>query len=251
MGLVQNPRQGLERSNHSSPITHTPCFIRSRSSVMKAVSTVGWRHDRTDMDGARFYLQDQTGKVLITSSGRNTICRRANLESWMDRHPGASLALAAGTAATDQELLQYIETAGVHRACRQVETGSRASDRSTIRTRAGTVSAAGDCPRHTDGGVGGANVRGNVRRIDRKLMAVARLADPVKSSRGRSFCSRFGRPARCLSRRNQSRYRRLGFPGFGSSGFGSATGSSAAVPLSLARIARFCPGRNTMSPEPA
>ena len=53
-----------------SPITHTPCcFYQVKIEHYKSDIRGGGSgtHYRTDMDGARFYLQDQSGKVLIDS----------------------------------------------------------------------------------------------------------------------------------------------------------------------------------------
>jgi hypothetical protein len=71
MGLVHVNGKAIGEQPIPSPVSHTPCFFykvdierwehRGKSS--------GWRHYKTDTDGAKFYLQDPSGKVLVDAHG--------------------------------------------------------------------------------------------------------------------------------------------------------------------------------------
>ena len=72
---------------------------------------------RTDMDGAKFYVQDQTGKVLVDSY---------SAEYDLPESPprivdSAHVAPLMGTGASDQELLQYVEQAGANQMRPEME----------------------------------------------------------------------------------------------------------------------------------
>ena len=111
MGLVQVRGQALTDQLIPSPITRTPCcFYQVKIEHYESGEHGGWKHYRTDMDGAKFYVQDQTGKVLVDSY---------SAEYDLPESPprvvdGAHIAPLMGTGASDQELLQYVQTAGVH-----------------------------------------------------------------------------------------------------------------------------------------
>ena len=69
------------------------------------------------MDGAKFYVQDQTGKVLVDSY---------SAEYDLPESPprivdGAHVAPLMGAGASDQELLQYVQRAGVHQLAGKME----------------------------------------------------------------------------------------------------------------------------------
>src|SRR6476659_1365828 len=118
MGLVQIRGQALADQLIPSPITHTPCcFYQVKIERYETGEHGGWKHYRTDMDGAKFYLQDQTGKVLVDSYSAEYDL----LESPPRIVDGAHIAPLMGTGASDQELLQYVQRAGVNRLAGTVE----------------------------------------------------------------------------------------------------------------------------------
>jgi hypothetical protein len=126
MGLVQV--RGAALSDHviPSPITHTPCcFYQVKIERRESGEQGRWKHYRTDMDGVKFYLQDQTGKVLINSYSaeydlRESLPRIVDT-SQLSANVSANLAVTTGTGASDQELLQYIKTAGVQQFADKIE----------------------------------------------------------------------------------------------------------------------------------
>ena len=112
MGLAHIRGKALSDKLIASPITHTQCcFYQVRIERWKSDSHGGnWEHCRTDNDGAKFYLQDDTGKVLVDSYSAEY-----DLPGSPPRVVDSNrLGAAAGTGATDQELLQYVERAGIH-----------------------------------------------------------------------------------------------------------------------------------------
>ncbi len=118
MGLVQIRGQALADQLIPSPITHTPCcFYQVKIERYETGEHGGWKHYRTDMDGARFYLQDQTGKVLVDSY---------SAEYDLPESPprvvdGAHIAPLMGTGASDEELLQYVHRAGANLLAAKME----------------------------------------------------------------------------------------------------------------------------------
>lgn len=67
MGLVHIHGKAQGEKLVNSPITQTPCYfykvdVETYESDFRGSS---WRHSRTDKNGARFYLEDATGNVLI------------------------------------------------------------------------------------------------------------------------------------------------------------------------------------------
>jgi hypothetical protein len=118
MGLVQVRGQALADQLIPSPVTHTPCcFYQVKIERYETGEHGGWKHYRTDMDGAKFYLQDQTGKVLVDS-----YAAEYDLPETPPRVvDGAHIAPLMGTGASDQELLQYVQRAGVNRIAGTVE----------------------------------------------------------------------------------------------------------------------------------
>ena len=118
MGLVQVRGQALTDQLIPSPITHTPCcFYQIKIERYETGEHGGWKHHRTDMDGAKFYIQDKTGKVLVDSY---------SAEYDLPESPprivdGAHIAPLMGTGASDQELLQYVQRAGVNQLAGKME----------------------------------------------------------------------------------------------------------------------------------
>lgn len=118
MGLVQVRGEALSDQLIPSPITHTPCcFYQVKVERYETGEHGGWKHYRTDMDGAKFYLQDQTGKVLIDSYSAEYDLR----ESPLRIVDGGHIAPLIGTGVSDQELLQYVEKAGTNHLAATME----------------------------------------------------------------------------------------------------------------------------------
>jgi hypothetical protein len=118
MGLVQVRGQALADQLIPSPITHTPCcFYQVKIERYETGEHGGWKNYRTDMDGAKFYLQDQTGKVLVDSYSAEYDLP----ESPSRVVDGGHIAPLMGTGASDQELLQYVERAGANQLAARVE----------------------------------------------------------------------------------------------------------------------------------
>ncbi len=118
MGLVQVRGQAQADQLIPSPITHTPCcFYQVKIEHYETGEHGGWKHYRTDMDGAKFYVQDQTGRVLVDSYSAEYDLP----ESPFRIVDGAHIAPLIGTGASDQELLQYVEKAGTNALAAKME----------------------------------------------------------------------------------------------------------------------------------
>jgi hypothetical protein len=119
MGFVHVRGKALSEKLITSPITHTQCcFYQVRIERWKSDTHGGnWEHYRTDSDGSKFYLQDDTGKILVDSYSAEY-----DLPGSPPRVVDSEkLRAAAGTGATDQELLQYVERAGLHHFSDKIE----------------------------------------------------------------------------------------------------------------------------------
>jgi hypothetical protein len=119
MGLVHVRGKAQSDTLISSPITHTPCcFYQVRIEHWKSDGHGGsWERYHTDNNGSKFYLQDDTGKILVDSY---------SAEYDLPGSPprvvdGERIGAAVGTGATDQELLQYVEEAGVHQFSNKID----------------------------------------------------------------------------------------------------------------------------------
>jgi hypothetical protein len=118
MGLVQVRGQALTDQLIPSPITRTPCcFYQVKIERYESGEHGGWKHYRTDMDGAKFYVQDQTGKVLVDSYAAEYDLPESPPRVVDSSHAAPLM----GTGASDQELLQYVERAGTNQMAARVE----------------------------------------------------------------------------------------------------------------------------------
>jgi hypothetical protein len=191
MGLVQIRGKALSDQLIPSPVTHTPCcFYQVKIERYESGEHGGWKHYRTDMDGGKFYLEDQTGKVLINSYSAEYDLPESEPRVVDGSHQGASAALAFGTGASDQELLQYIEKAGVHQLAGRVEhwleSKGPLDDPKHEQGRQALLEIARAIPMAMSSG--GANIRGNVpAALIEKIMASHPLADPVKEQQRQKF----------------------------------------------------------------
>ena len=67
MGLVHVHGRATGEKPIPSPVSHTPCFYYKVDIERweHQGKSSGWRHYKTDTDGAKFYLEDGSGKVLV------------------------------------------------------------------------------------------------------------------------------------------------------------------------------------------
>jgi hypothetical protein len=186
MGLVQVRGQAQADQLIPSPVTRTPCcFYQVKIEHYESGEHGGWKHYRTDMDGAKFYLQDQTGKVLVDSY---------SAEYDLPESPprvvdGAHVAPLMGTGASDQELLHYVQTAGAHQLAARMEhwldKKGPLDDPKREQSRQTLLEIARMIPKAMSGG---ANLPGNIpAALIEKIMASQPQADPEKEAQRQKF----------------------------------------------------------------
>ncbi len=112
MGLVHIRGKAAVDNPVSSPVSHTPCcFYKVEIDQWKSQGkSHGWSHLRTDTDGSRFFLADDTGKVQVDARSAEF-----DLPLSAEREVSSAHATSTGTGATDAELLQYVTYSGVHK----------------------------------------------------------------------------------------------------------------------------------------
>jgi len=131
MGLVQVRGEARAEETLLSPITHTPCYVfKVVVDEWHSDSDGGgeWKHVATDVKGVKFYLQDDSGNVLIDPAnaeldlpqGPTRKVRSGGSSASTPQVQGAS---ASRTPATDLELLQYIEQARLRHLGQMVGKG--------------------------------------------------------------------------------------------------------------------------------
>lgn len=122
MGLVEIHGQAVKAVDFlSSPVTHTSCCLFKvdieRWKRNEKGSGGSWVHHRTDIQGLPFYLQDASGKVLVEpQEAELDLPRNARCEAG-----SGGIGMASG--ASEQELLQYVTQADVHRVANLVGRG--------------------------------------------------------------------------------------------------------------------------------
>jgi hypothetical protein len=122
MGLVEIHGQAVKAADLlSSPVTHTSCCLYKvdieRWKRNEKGSGGSWVHHRTDIQALPFYLQDASGKVLVEpQEAELDLPRNARCEAG-----SGGMGMASG--ASDQELLQYVSQADVHRVASLVGRG--------------------------------------------------------------------------------------------------------------------------------
>jgi len=111
MGLAHVRGKAQSEKLVTSPVTHTTCcFYQVNIERWESGKDGGWKHYATDCDGSKFYLQDDTGRVLVDSNGA-----QFDLPASPERIVNSDrLSAVTGTGSSDQELLQYIEYSGGH-----------------------------------------------------------------------------------------------------------------------------------------
>jgi hypothetical protein len=186
MGLVQVRGQALTDQLIPSPITHTPCcFYQIKIERYETGEHGGWKHHRTDMDGAKFYIQDKTGKVLVDSY---------SAEYDLPENParivdGAHIAPLMGTGASDQELLQYVQRAGVNQLAGKMEhwleSKGPLDDPKHEQGRQTLLEIARALPKAMSGGT---NIPRTIpASLIEQIMASTPLADPEKEAQRQKF----------------------------------------------------------------
>ena len=121
MGLVEIHGKANGQQTVLSPVTKTPCFFY-KVDIEKWVKDKNgghWSHAATDVDGVRFYLEDETGKVLVDAHGAEY-----DLIQTVKRETGGSVGTslarlfggsrdpspATGSWVSESELLSYAES---------------------------------------------------------------------------------------------------------------------------------------------
>jgi len=117
MGLVHIRGKAQGEQLVQSPLTRTPCcFFKVEVERWKTDEHSGrWEHHFTDRDGIKFQLQDDTGRVLIDSySAEYDLPESAVRVVDGSQSSGTAPATVVGSAAaaSDLEILQYVERAG-------------------------------------------------------------------------------------------------------------------------------------------
>jgi hypothetical protein len=110
MGLVRVHGKPTSEQPVSSPISHTPCcFFQVHIEKWKDEGDNGtWLHYGAEADGARFYLEDGSGRVLVDARGAEY-----DLESTCVREvSSARPSVVVPRDASDAELLSYVTRVG-------------------------------------------------------------------------------------------------------------------------------------------
>ena len=119
MGLVRIRGNAQSDQLIPSPVTHTPCcFYKVDIERWKTKDRSGsWEHERTDLDGTKFFLADQTGKVLVDGYSAEYDLPM-NAERVVD---SSHVGTANTNGVSDADLLQYVSYSGVHAIAAKVE----------------------------------------------------------------------------------------------------------------------------------
>jgi len=125
MGLVQVHGVAKGDGAFPSPVSGLPCYaFKVRIERWRQNSNRGgWSHYRTDVNGTRFYLEDDTGRVQVDPRGSDLDlpknCRRTVPESmwsmWSDKEadfPSTEAGAALLEVRSDDDLLEYAEGIG-------------------------------------------------------------------------------------------------------------------------------------------
>ena len=120
MGLVEIHGKASGQQTVLSPVTKTPCFFYKVDIERWVRDKNGghWSHAATQAEGARFYLEDATGKVLVDAHGAEYDLIQTAKRETSPRLGGSLVRLFGGSsdarmesdsAASDAELLNYAE----------------------------------------------------------------------------------------------------------------------------------------------
>jgi hypothetical protein len=126
MGLVEIHGKATGVPPVSSPVTQTPCYFYKVDIEHWVSDRNGgrWSHIASDADGPKFYLADNTGKVLVDAhSAEYDLIQTARVETGRRFAPGFGRLLsgisgsnyAAGPALTGADLWSYASSAVARR----------------------------------------------------------------------------------------------------------------------------------------
>jgi hypothetical protein len=118
MGLVHIRGAAQVDPTVASPVSHTPCcFYKVEIEQWKSEGkSHSWQHVRTDLDGSKFFLADETGKVLVDARSAEF-----DLPMTAERVVDSARPNSAGPGPSDTDLLQYVSYSGVHRMTASME----------------------------------------------------------------------------------------------------------------------------------
>jgi hypothetical protein len=118
MGLVHIRGTAQVEPPIPSPVTHTPCcFYKVEIEQWKSEGrSHAWKHVRTDLDGSKFFLYDDTGKVLVDAHSAEF-----DIPMTAERVVDSERVSSAASGASDSELLQYVTYSGVHKMAAAME----------------------------------------------------------------------------------------------------------------------------------
>jgi E3 Ubiquitin ligase len=119
MGFVHIRGQAESENTLASPVSHTPCcFYKVEIDEWKSSGrSKSWQHCCTDADGYRFYLADETGKVLIDAHDAEYDLPVSSTRVVSSQETSA---VGASGGASDRDLLQYVSYAQMHHMTERV-----------------------------------------------------------------------------------------------------------------------------------
>ncbi len=125
MGLSQMRGTAKGEGAFPSPVSGLPCYAYKVviERYKRRSNRNGWSHYRTDVNGKRFYLEDDTGRVQVDPYGADLdvprTCRRTVPESywssWTDKEadfPATTTATAGLTVRSDEDLQEFAQGLG-------------------------------------------------------------------------------------------------------------------------------------------
>jgi hypothetical protein len=176
MGLVRIRGNAQSDQLIPSPITHTPCcFYKVEVERWKVKDRSGsWEHERTDLDGTKFFLADQTGKVLVDGYSAEY-----DLPMSGERVVDSNHVSATNTSGiSDAELLQYVSYSGMHAMTTKVEhfleKKGPLADPKHEQMRQYFLAALENAPNIAKGGAVPASL------VEKFMAAAPAMADPAK-----------------------------------------------------------------------
>ena len=118
MGLVHIRGKAQVEPPILSPVSKTPCcFYNVEIEQWKSEGkSHAWKHIRTDLDGSKFFLADDTGRVLVDAQSSEM-----DVPMTAERVVDSARLSSTASGATDSELLQYVTYSGVHKLAATVE----------------------------------------------------------------------------------------------------------------------------------
>ena len=118
MGLVHIGGSAQVDSPVPSPVSRTPCcFYKVEIDHWKSEGkSRGWAHLRTDVGGSKFFVADQTGKVLVDAHSAEF-----DVPLSCEREVDSAHPRSAAPSASDTELLEFVTYSGVHRVAGVME----------------------------------------------------------------------------------------------------------------------------------